>query len=147
MIRALFLACALLAAGPQLPPAGRELQAAPQTPDGPEKTQAHSPDTALVLNADFSSLRSKESAPEGANAAERALYTVRKQLTGRDFYDPPNYMFFRQAVRTIGFIPAIFATADRILRDTRLGTMREKLDPEDPYIHEGPEAYKPSARQ
>ena len=146
MIRALFLACAILAAGPQLPPAGRELQAAPQTPDGPEKTQAPSPDTALVLDADFSSLRSKESAPEGANAAERALYTVRKQLTGRDFYDPPNYMFFRQAVRSLGLIPAILATLDRLTRDSRIGTVREYIDPDDPFIHEGPQAYKEACK-
>ena len=105
-------------------------------------------DSRLALSADFSALRTQpQKAPEGANGAERALHTIRKQLTGRDCYDPPNYMFFRQAVRSIGFIPAIFATADRILRDTRLGTMREKLDPEDPYLHEGPEAYKPSAKQ
>lgn len=139
MIRALFLACALLAAGPQVP-------AGPQTPDGPEKTQRPSPDTALILEADFSRLRTREAAPEGANGMERALHTIRKQLTGRDFYDPPNYMFFRQAVKSIGLIPAIFATVDRLTRDSRIGTVREYIDPSDPFIHEGPEVYKQSGK-
>ena len=125
MRRAAFLAAAVLL-----------LSAAPPPDNDREQ------DSRLALSADFSSLRTSEKSPEGANGAEKALHTIRKQLTGRDYYDPPNYMFFRQAVRSLGVIPAVFATADRILRDTRLGTAREQLDPEDPYIHEGPEAYK-----
>lgn len=104
-------------------------------------------DSELLLNADFSALQLHESAPEGANAAELAMYGINRQLTGRDFYDPPNYMFFRQAVKTLGFIPAVFATADRILRDSKLGTATVKLDPSDPFIHEGPEAYLPEKRR
>ena len=100
-----------------------------------------------MLGADFSQMLYSERAPEGANTAETALYHIYRQLTGRDFYDPPNYMFFRQAVGTLGFFPAIFATADRILRDSRLGTAQVKLDPEDPFVHEGPEAYLPEKRR
>lgn len=117
------------------------LSAAPPPDNDKEK------DSRLALNADFSALRTSEKFPEGANGAEKALHTIRKQLTGRDFYDPPNYMFFRQAVRSLGVIPAIFATADRILRDSRLGTVLEPLTPEDSYIHEGPEAYKPGKQK
>lgn len=104
-------------------------------------------DVQHMLDADFSSLQIREQAPEGANAAEQALYRIYRQLTGRDFFDPPNYMFFRQAVGTLGFVPAVFATLDRILRDSKLGTSTSKLDPEDPYIHEGPEAYLPEKRR
>ena len=104
-------------------------------------------DIQQMLDADFSSMQLSEQAPDGANTAERALYELYKQLTGRDFFDPPNYMFFRQAVNTIGFFPAVFATLDRILRDSKLGTATVKLDPDDPYVHEGPEAYLPEKRR
>jgi len=42
---------------------------------------------------------------------------------------------------------SITATADRILRDTKIGTASAHLDPSDPYIHEGPEAYVPQKRR
>ena len=100
-------------------------------------------DVRLMLDADFSSKIIIEHAPADANAGERALYEVYKQLTGSDFYDPPNYMFFRQAVDTLGFVPAVFATLDRVLRDSKIGTATLKLDPDDPVKHEGPEAYDP----
>lgn len=107
------------------------------------KASGQTSDLQLLRNADFSSVQLQETPPAGANGFERAMYTVRRQLTGRDFYDPPNYMFFRQAVRSIGFVPAFFATGDRLLRDSRLGTVRTYLNPDDPVIHEGPEAYSP----
>jgi len=98
-------------------------------------------DRELIRQADFSSLVVKEAAPDSANASERALWAVRCQLTGRDLYEPANYMFLRPAVKELGFVPAAFALSDRILRDTRLGTVRAIPDPEDGRIHEGPEAY------
>lgn len=101
------------------------------------------PEAAAVLEKDFSQQIIVQSPPEGANAAEKAAWFVNNQLTGRDFYDPANYMFFRQAVKGIGFIPAIFATADRILRDSRIGTASARLDAGHPTIQEGPEAYAP----
>ena len=100
-------------------------------------------DVRLMLDADFSSKIISEHAPDGANAGEKAMYELYKQLTGRDFYDPPNYMFFRRAVDTLGFVPAVFATLDRVLRDSKIGTATLKLDPDDPVKHEGPEAYAP----
>ena len=81
--------------------------------------------------------------PEGANALEKTAWFVNNQLIGKDFYEPANYMFFRQAVKTIGFFPAIFATADRILRDSRIGTASNRTDADNPVIKEGPEAYAP----
>lgn len=98
-------------------------------------------DVRLMLDADFSSMLIREQAPAGANGCEKASYEIYKQLTGRDFYDPPNYMFLRQAVDTIGFFPAVLATLDRIVRDSKIGTATVMLDPDDPVIHEGPEAY------
>lgn len=95
----------------------------------------------LLRNADFSGQLIKETPPAGANCAETAMWSLRRQLTGRDMYEPANYMFVRQATREIGFVPAVFATADRILRDTRIGTVRAIPNPEDGRIHEGPEAY------
>lgn len=100
-------------------------------------------DRELIRRADFSGLVVKEAAPDSANASERALWAVRRQLTGRDLYEPANYMFLRPAVKELGFVPAAFALSDRILRDTRLGTVRAIPDPEDGRIHEGPEAYNP----
>ena len=96
----------------------------------------------LLRKADFSSQLIKETPPAGANCAERAMWSLRRQLTGRDMYEPANYMFVRQATCEIGFVPAVFATADRILRDTRIGTVRAIPNPEDGRIHEGPEAYR-----
>ncbi len=96
----------------------------------------------LLRGADFSAQMIKETPPAGANCAETAMWSLRRQLTGRDMYEPANYMFVRQATREIGFVPAVFATADRILRDTRIGTVRAIPNPEDGRIHEGPEAYK-----
>ena len=102
----------------------------------------------LTLEADFSGHIVTEQAPAGANAAERAAWAVRRQLAGKDRFDPPNYMFFRQAAKSIGFFPAIFATADRILRDTRIGTVRERFDEYRSSIEEGPEAYQlPDAKR
>ena len=96
----------------------------------------------LLRDADFSGQLIKETPPAGANCAETAMWSLRRQLTGRDMYEPANYMFVRQATREIGLVPAVFATADRILRDTRIGTVRAIPNPEDGRIHEGPEAYK-----
>ena len=98
-------------------------------------------DAGLIRQADFSGQLVSEAPPDGADCAERAHYLIRKQLAGRDAYDPPTYMFFRQAVRQIGFVPAVLATSDRLLRDTRIGTAGVHLNPDDPFIHEGPEAY------
>lgn len=107
---------------------------------------AQTSDRELLRLADFSSKQIIETPPAGANAAEKTLWGVRRQLTGTDRYEPANYMFFRPAVRELGLIPAFFATADRILRDTRLGTVRALPDPSDGKIHEGPEAYAARSR-
>lgn len=107
---------------------------------------AQTSDRELLRRADFSSKQIIETPPAGANAAEKTLWGVRRQLTGTDRYEPANYMFFRPAVRELGLIPAFFATSDRILRDTRLGTVRALPDPSDGKIHEGPEAYAARSR-
>lgn len=108
---------------------------------------AQTSDRELLRRADFSSKQIIETPPAGANAAEKMLWGVRRQLTGTDRYEPANYMFFRPAVRELGLIPAFFATSDRILRDTRLGTVRALPDPSDGKIHEGPEAYAARSRE
>lgn len=101
------------------------------------------PQAAYVLEKDFPEKIISQTPPEGANAIEKAAWLVNNQLTGRDFYEPANYMFFRQAVKRIGFFPAVFATVDRIVRDSRIGTASARLDAEHPTIKEGPEAYAP----
>ena len=103
---------------------------------------AQTADRDLLRQADFSSRCITETPPAGANAAEKALWGIRRQLTGQDVYEPANYMFLRPAVRELGLIPAVFATSDRILRDTRIGTVNVRRDPLDGKIHEGPEAYR-----
>jgi len=100
-------------------------------------------DKDLILNKSYSDKVIGEAAPEGANAVEKAAWRINRQLTGRDFYRPVNYMFLRQAVKEIGFFPAIFATADRILRDSKIGTYDVRIDAEHPVVNEGPEAYAP----
>ncbi|MBO4475686.1 MAG: hypothetical protein J5737_03075 [Bacteroidales bacterium] len=99
------------------------------------------------LKKDFSEKIIEQTPPEGANALEKAAWFVNNQLVGQDFYEPVNYMFFRQAVRTIGFFPAVFATADRILRDSRIGTAGARLDAGHRVIREGPEAYAPGKKK
>ena len=110
----------------------------------PSKNQeASNNDREKIINKDFNDKLIVESAPEGANVMEKAAWRVSRQLTGRDFYRPVNYMFFRQAVKEIGLIPAIFATADRVLRDSKIGTYDVRIDAEHPVVNEGPEAYAP----
>ncbi len=98
-------------------------------------------DRELLRKADFCASVLKEAPATGANFVEKAMWEARRQMTGRDIYEPANYMFLRQASRDLGVIPAFFALSDRILRDTRLGTVRAVPDPADGLIHEGPEAY------
>ena len=100
-------------------------------------------DRQVMLDRSFRDMAVQDDAPDGANPAEKALHRIYRQFTGRDFYKPANYMFFRQAVKEIGFIPAVFATMDRVLRDSKLGTADVHMDPGDPYVEEGPEAYAP----
>ena len=100
-------------------------------------------DRSIILDSRFTDKVYEEKAPEGANFAEKALHEVYKQLCGRDFYRPVNYMFFRQAVKEIGFIPAVFASFDRVLRDSKIGTADVRIDADHPVVAEGPEAYAP----
>ena len=100
-------------------------------------------DRDLIINNSFNDKLIEESAPEGANVVEKAAWGVYRQLGGRDFYRPVNYMFFRQAVKEIGLLPAIFATIDRILRDSKIGTYDVRIDADHPVVAEGPEAYAP----
>ena len=100
-------------------------------------------DRTVLLEKDFQNKEIEEAPPEGANGAEKALYKVYQQLMGRDYYRPANYMFFRQAVKEIGFFPAVFATFDRVLRDSKLGSADIRIDAEHPYVEEGPEASAP----
>ena len=100
------------------------------------------PDRAAMLGRDFSGAIITERAPEGANGLEKASFAVRRQLTGKDVYCPPNYMFFRAAVRELGLIPAVFATLDRITRDNRLGAAHLRIDEDRHCYPEGPEVYR-----
>ena len=100
-------------------------------------------DASAMLQKSFEDRITAETPPPGANGIEKAAWHVRRQLTGRDFYEPANYMYLRQAVKEIGLVPAFFSTADRILRDSRMGTAGTRLDASNPVIKEGPEAYAP----
>lgn len=104
-------------------------------------------DRDLILGRQFNGLILTEPVPENANLAEKALHEVYKQFSGNDFYRPANYMFFGSAVRQIGLIPAIFATSDRILRDSKIGTFDVHMDADRPYVSEGPEAYIPRRKK
>lgn len=100
-------------------------------------------DRQALLERSFQGSVISDKAPEGANAAEKALHKIYRQLTGRDFYKPANYMFYRQAVKEIGPLRASVAIIDRILRDSKLGTADVHMDADYPYVEEGPEAYVP----
>jgi hypothetical protein len=104
---------------------------------------AQNNDRNLILNKTLTDKVVVETPPEGANVVEKGAWRVYRQLTGRDFYRPANYMFFRQAVKETGFFPAVFATADRILRDSKIGTYDVRIDAAHPMVEEGPEAYAP----
>ena len=98
-------------------------------------------DRNLMLQADFDSLLVKETFPEGANGAEKAAITIGRQLLGHNYYNPPNVLFLRQAVKEIGPVRGILATSDRLLRASKIGTADYSLPRPPRGIEEGPEAY------
>ena len=98
-------------------------------------------DRTLMLQADFDSLLVRETFPEGANGAEKAAITIGRQLLGHNYYNPPNVLFLRQAVREIGPVRGILATSDRLLRASKIGTADYSLPRPPRGIEEGPEAY------
>lgn len=79
---------------------------------------------------------------DSTNFVEKLSGAVGRQL-GHQFFTPPNYLFFRQAVRELGFFRAVAATLDRMQRASRLGTMHAVSVP----VDEGPEAYLPGRRR
>lgn len=98
-------------------------------------------DRNLMLQADFDTLLVREQFPEGANGAEKAAITIGRQLLGHNYYNPPNVLFLRQAVREIGPVRGILATSDRLLRASKIGTADYSLPRPPRGIEEGPEAY------
>ena len=98
-------------------------------------------DRTLMLQADFDSLLVRETFPEGANGVEKAAITIGRQLLGHNYYNPPNVLFLRQAVREIGPVRGILATSDRLLRASKIGTADYSLPRPPRGIEEGPEAY------
>ena len=98
-------------------------------------------DRTLMLQADFDSLLVREPFPEGANGVEKAAITIGRQLLGHNYYNPPNVLFLRQAVREIGPVRGILATSDRLLRASKIGTADYSLPRPPRGIEEGPEAY------
>ena len=98
-------------------------------------------DRNLMLQADFDSLLVRETFPEGANGVEKAAITIGRQLLGHNYYNPPNVLFLRQAVREIGPVRGILATSDRLLRASKIGTADYSLPRPPRGIEEGPEAY------
>ena len=98
-------------------------------------------DRNLMLQADFDTLLVREPFPEGANGVEKAAITIGRQLLGHNYYNPPNVLFLRQAVREIGPVRGILATSDRLLRASKIGTADYSLPRPPRGIEEGPEAY------
>lgn len=85
------------------------------------------------------------SAPENARNRERE--GVHGGVLGNSPYSPACPQFFVEATREIGFVPAVFATADRMTRCTKIGTAASyHLRGEDGLIHEGVEAYRSSKK-
>ncbi|MBP5383229.1 MAG: hypothetical protein J6Y45_07755 [Bacteroidales bacterium] len=99
----------------------------------------------LMLHADFDSLTVRETFPESANGIEKAAITIGRQILGHNYYNPPNVLFLRQAVREIGPVRGILATSDRLLRASKIGTADYSLPRPPLGIEEGPEAYTPRA--
>lgn len=82
-----------------------------------------------------------------AQMAEQSKLTpeeyVRLQLAGDCYYTPTCAEFFKQACKELGFFPAVFATADRMTRCTRIGTAAKyHRRGADGHINEGPEVYR-----
>ena len=97
-------------------------------------------DRNLMLQADFDTLLVREPFPEGANGVEKAAITIGRQLLGHNYYNPPNVLFLRQAVREIGPVRGILATSDMLLRASKIGTADYSLPRPPRGIEEGPEA-------
>lgn len=69
-------------------------------------------------------------------------HVIRRNLAGACHYYPCCAEYFGQAVREIGFFPALFSFADRITRCSTIGTASSQHKREDDgLIHEGTEPY------
>lgn len=75
-------------------------------------------------------------------AAVSALLFLSLSARAQGPYSLSNTQFFKQAVSQMGAVPAVFATADRITRNTRIGTAQSyhPFSP-DGKIHQGVEPY------
>lgn len=105
---------------------------------------AQTGDAALLRRVSFDT---PAPAADSLTRADRVAEALDRQLAGSCPFDPGNRAFFRQAVREAGFIPAVFFTADRLTRSSRVGTTQHHHFSEDGFIHEGVEAYLPGKRR
>ncbi len=104
----------------------------------------------LVLGAIFMTDGAAQERSDSAvvKTGATAEQYVRRQLQGACRYSPECPQFFVQAIREIGFVPAVFATADRLTRCTKIGTAASYHNiGEDGLIHEGVEAYMSSKKR
>ena len=69
------------------------------------------------------------------------VHMVSDQLVRNQVFDPDCIDYFSEAVRELGFFGALFSTADRMTRSSRIGSALSRPDA-DGKVHEGPEAYR-----
>ena len=77
----------------------------------------------------------------------KTLDLVGAQLSERCVFEPECIDFLPQAVRELGPVRGIAATADRLTRCSRIGTSGHNMAASDGRIHEGVEAYRPAPRR
>ena len=105
---------------------------------------AQTPDATLLRRASFDT---PAAAADSLGWAGRAAKAVGRQLAGSCPFDPDHGVFFKEAVREAGFVPAVLFTVDRMTRSGRIGTAQHHRFSEDGLIHEGVEAYLPGKRK
>lgn len=104
-------------------------------------------DKQLIGSVSFEDHEYEETLPEGLSASARTAAIIGRQLTGDCYFEPECYMFVRQAIDSLGIIPGLIITADRLTRCSRIGTSQHHHFNEDGKIHEGVEVYMPKKRR
>ena len=77
-----------------------------------------------------------------AVSAQGVPETLGRQIHPGQYFEPVSGRFFLHAVDTLGLIPAVFATADRITRSSLISRSGRSIVQPDGLLHEGVDAYR-----
>ncbi len=101
-------------------------------------------DREFLANANFYNGRLEDKNIDSLSGFGKITTVVNRQLSGRCFFEPECNLFFEEAVHRFTLFPAIFITADRMTRCSRIGAAGMPsfyFESEDGKFHEGTDAY------